>query len=218
MIGTIKKAVSCVLLLASACLLAAERIVPGMSEEELLELRPYPEGVAGLGDRMVYRWPDLEVVVTGGFVEKVRLLDPEAEAAAEEERRQRNAEREVEKLRREALNRQLEVERREDYALRKEAEDKAGQHLKAERARWEFKEREIRELNGSTEAVERWEELRDQYFNALEKEMRAWYLGDMREERFHREIRSRLELDLNRLSDDLLDEDTIDIRKRQYLR
>lgn len=70
---------------------AADDVTKGMTEADLLEFKGKPSTKATLGDKTMYRWPDMEVTLREGRVVAFKVRDLDAERR-EEERRQKAVE------------------------------------------------------------------------------------------------------------------------------
>lgn len=57
-----------------------------MSEAALLELKGPAQSTAAVGTKKVYNWPDMQVTVRGGKVERFKNRNPEAERRSAQER------------------------------------------------------------------------------------------------------------------------------------
>jgi hypothetical protein len=75
--------------LAISLSLNAAPVPVGMTEAKLIELKGEPESKATMGTKAIYRWPDMQVTLNAGKVERVQIRNPKAEKermAAEQQR------------------------------------------------------------------------------------------------------------------------------------
>lgn len=203
-----------------APLWSAEEVRAGMPVSELLETRPEPDGTIDAGSMQVLKWPDLVVHAKDGKVTRIKVIEQEIRQPSkdtEEERRLR-----AERLRQKRIADYQAIQRRNAASARiwKEKERRVArvkESLERAKDRWEFKEKEIYRQNGRTRDFVRFQELKEKYLRAYEEEIRAIYNEDARSARIRAGQRSRLELDLNKMGDDLLDEGTIDVRNEHFI-
>ena len=106
----------------------------------------------------------------------------------------------------------------------KDAENRASQAnvnalVQSEIARWKVTKDEVARRPYKFGKRKEWNDLYNNYMDAYKKEKEAIYNGQRSQEKAYSQSRSRFELQLNKLTDKILnDDDTIDIRQEHYSR
>jgi len=190
-------------------LLGAE-VQVGISENALLSAQPSEFGLVERGNRKLYQWPELEVIVVDGFVQSLKernlprdLSPAEVQAAIDQESRiQEIRRKQVEKAK---ILREKQAIENQAYADEQKQLAVVESSIEAEVSRWKQKEDEVRRETTLTE-FRKWKVLRDNYLSAFKEELLATYSGDNGVASVKEKVRSRLELDLNRRTDRFLND------------
>jgi hypothetical protein len=210
------------LCLATVATAADSGIKVGMAESELLELRDEPAGKMSAGSKTIYKWVDLEVWVQDEKISKIKKIEPQSDEVrrlqALKQARATVQRDEAQRARAQYIGRQQSVQNI------KHAEDRASQAnvsalVQAEVERWKVTKDAVARKGYKYGSQHEWNNLYNQYIAAYKKEKEAIFDGNSRQERAYSQSRSRLELQLNKLTDEKLNnDDTIDIRQEHYSR
>jgi hypothetical protein len=195
----------------------------GISDLELIAIKGAPDSIATVGKKSLLKWADLNATVVGGVVTETRTLKPPSEQLIAYQRQL--GKQRVEHAKQAAQDRSLELGKRtvqiaNEQKREQDIVNSVDSQFALIEARWEEKERQVyRKTGGFNREYKEWVELRNNFLTAYKQELTAQYSGGANLSNY-KSVRSRLELDLNKLTDQLTKnkDKTIDIRTENYHR